>query len=184
MEDTSRGTIVDLLAAHHKRIEAVLADLDATSQGDLKDYFCQLREELVRHEVAEEIVVYPVLRQHASNGNEIADACIAEQSEAEQALADMEDVQEDPTALRSGIEQLRSAVLAHAKHEEHDVFPVLASSVSHDELIEMGRRYERALVAAPTHPHPHAPDTPPGNVILGPVAALVDHLRDAMHRAA
>lgn len=182
--DNNRDRIVDLLAAHHKRIEAILSQLDATPPSDLQDYFCQLREELVRHEVAEEVVVYPVLRERADNGNEVADACIAEQSEAERALAAMESVQQDPDALRPRLEHLRSAVLAHAKHEERDVFALLTASVDENELVEMGRRYERALVAAPTHPHPHAPDSPPGNKILGPIAALADHLRDAMSRAA
>jgi hypothetical protein len=36
---------------------------------------------------------------------------------------------------------------------------------------------------APTHPHPNAPDTPPGNMVLGPVAALADRFRDAMRKA-
>ena len=43
----------------------------------------------------------------------------------------------------------------------------------------MGERYERAKASAPTHPHPHAPNTPPGNVVLGPIAALADRIRDA-----
>ncbi|MHB1585046.1 MAG: NAD-dependent epimerase/dehydratase family protein [Acidimicrobiales bacterium] len=28
-------------------------------------------------------------------------------------------------------------------------------------------------------PHPHAPDTPPGNLLVGPAAALIDRVRDA-----
>jgi Thiamine pyrophosphate enzyme, N-terminal TPP binding domain len=34
--------------------------------------------------------------------------------------------------------------------------------------------------ATPTHPRPRAPDTPPGNRLLGPVAALFDKARDAI----
>jgi hypothetical protein len=32
----------------------------------------------------------------------------------------------------------------------------------------------------PTRPHPHAPDEPPANVALGPVAGALDRLRDAV----
>jgi hypothetical protein len=32
--------------------------------------------------------------------------------------------------------------------------------------------------------HPIAPDTPPGNLALGPIAALLDRARDAMHKMA
>lgn len=56
---------------------------------------------------------------------------------------------------------------------------MLLGAVAVDERVELGRRYVKAKDAAPTHPHPHAPDTPPGNVVLGPVAALVDRVRDA-----
>jgi hypothetical protein len=37
--------------------------------------------------------------------------------------------------------------------------------------------------AAPTQPHPSAPDTPPENLELGLVAASVERVRDAMRSA-
>jgi hypothetical protein len=40
--------------------------------------------------------------------------------------------------------------------------------------------YERAQQTAPTHPHPHAPDTPPGNLIVGSMTAVTDRVRDAL----
>lgn len=33
---------------------------------------------------------------------------------------------------------------------------------------------------APTRPHPSAPDTPPGNKLLGPGVGLVDRARDLL----
>jgi hypothetical protein len=33
-------------------------------------------------------------------------------------------------------------------------------------------------MAAPTHPHPAAPDTPPGNILLGPFVAFMDRVKD------
>ena len=32
--------------------------------------------------------------------------------------------------------------------------------------------------SAPPQPHPKAPDNPPSNKIVGPMAALVDRIRD------
>jgi hypothetical protein len=46
--------------------------------------------------------------------------------------------------------------------------------------VRLGERYKQAKAAAPTHPHPHAPDTPPANVVSGPVTALADRVRDAI----
>jgi hypothetical protein len=37
--------------------------------------------------------------------------------------------------------------------------------------------------AAPTRPHPRAPDTPPGNLVAGAVSAVLDMGKDAMRAA-
>ncbi len=72
-------------------------------------------------------------------------------------------------------------MLAHAEAEESTTFPLLERITTTDERQELGARYQKAKDRAPTHPHPHAPDTPPGNKLLGPVAAIFDRARDAVH---
>jgi hemerythrin superfamily protein len=180
----AEGTsVVDLLLRDHHKVEELLGRLDSTSDNALHPYFDELREELVRHEVAEELIVYPAFRKHVDGGDDIADARIAEQAQAEKMLSQMEKQEDDPVVLRGQLAEFRTMVLLHAKHEESDVFPALESDVPQAELTELGNRYEKALSAAPTHPHPNAPDTPPGNMALGPVAALIDRVRDAMRAA-
>ena len=44
----------------------------------------------------------------------------------------------------------------------------------------LGEAFTKAKDKAPTHPHPHAPDTPPGSVIAGAAAAAVDKVRDKL----
>jgi hypothetical protein len=83
---------------------------------------------------------------------------------------------------RTMVEQLRKSVLEHAQAEEDTVFSRLAGVLDDGRLRELAGRYQRAKSKAPTHPHPHAPDTPPGNMVMGPVAALVDRIRDARRR--
>jgi hemerythrin superfamily protein len=181
----AQGTsVIELLLRDHRKAEHLLEQLDLTTSNDLAEYFCNLREELVRHEVAEELIVYPAFRKIVQGSDPIADSCIAEQAKAEESLASLE--KEDPTSssFRSGLEELRRAVIAHALHEEADVFPSLQRDTDSAELANLGDRYEKALDSAPTHPHPHAPDTPPANRIMGPMAALVDRVRDAMRHAA
>jgi len=168
--------IVSLLTADHRAVEQ-LFETSGTAITRESEEFALLTEELVRHEVAEEVVVYPAITSTA-DGQRIADACLDEQATAEQLLADMEK-QEDPVAFGASLDQLRAAVLAHAAHEERDVFPLLAEADASQQAA-LSARYESAKTKAPTHPHPHTPDTPPGNTILGPVAALADRWRDAM----
>jgi hemerythrin superfamily protein len=177
---TEGKNVIDLLLRDHEKAKNLLNELDSKSDKGLPDYFCNVREELVRHEVAEELIVYPAFRKNVEGGDEIADACIAEQSKAEETLAALENEDMQSGSFRTQLAELRQAVLAHAKHEESAVFPALHTHTDAEQLDELGDRYEKALEAAPTHPHPHAPDTPPGNNVLGPMAALVDRVRDAM----
>ncbi|MER5550505.1 hypothetical protein ABT001_02260 [Streptomyces sp. NPDC002793] len=47
-------------------------------------------------------------------------------------------------------------------------------------LDALGDKIRTAKKTAPTRPHPSAPDTPPGNRLLGPGAGLVDRARDLL----
>jgi hypothetical protein len=46
----------------------------------------------------------------------------------------------------------------------------------------MGRKVESVKKLAPTRPHPSAPDQPPGDKLLGPIAGMFDRLRDAVSK--
>jgi len=174
--------IGELLLADHRAAKALLGRFDHIAPTGRAGYFCEVVTELVRHEVAEEHVVYPVIRR-APGGEQEAKTRIAEQSEAEELLAEMEKLDPSSAEFTTKFTTLRRAVLAHAGAEEASTFPLLEEMEDAESLRALGGRYELAKAKAPTHPHPHAPHTPPGNVILGPVAALFDKARDAVRDA-
>lgn len=170
--------IVTLLVEDHRSVEQRMADFVGTAPDSRAEAFWKLTDELVRHEVAEEVILYPALRS-LPGGDRLADQRITEESEAEAQLARMEKL--DPTSpeFMAEFTDLRAAVLEHAKAEERQVFPLVNEKVSSVRLVDLGERYQKAKHSAPNHPHPHAPDTPPGNKVVGPLAALIDRIRDA-----
>ena len=181
MSMTSSGSdVIQLLEADHRQAEHLLARFDTIAAGERASYFCEVVNELVRHEVAEEVVVYPAIRKDAPGGDAEADARIHEQSEAERLLKEMESMDPQSTQFETSFRHLRDAVLNHAQAEENGAFRLLQQSEDTDARMTLGQRYEKAKQAAPTHPHPHAPDSPPGNVVLGPIAAVFDKARDAI----
>ena len=169
--------IVSLITDDHEAVKRSLSAVTEAQGAERGGAFHQVTELLVRHEVAEEMVVYPAVRR-LDGGPALADARIAEQAEAESKLAELERFRADTSEFATSFSQLQDSVLAHARLEERDVFP-LFDHMSPDERRALGQRYVRARSSAPTHPHPSAPDTPPGNVLAGPVAALFDRIRDA-----
>jgi hemerythrin superfamily protein len=172
--------IIDLLLDDHREAENLLRRFDMVNVEERADYFCQVVHELIRHEVAEELVVYPAVRSDSPGGDEEARKRLREQSEAENLLADMESIDATSQEFAAKFLQLRQAVLEHARAEETGAFALLGEAEDSDMRTALGARYEMAKASAPTHPHPHAPDTPPTNKIIGPIVALADKIRDAV----
>jgi hemerythrin superfamily protein len=183
MTTVQRNDIVQLLEADHRQAESLLTSFENVAANDREQYFSEVVHTLVAHEVAEEVVVYPAIRSDVPNGDAEADARIEEESAAEKLLDSMEDMDTNDPEFAARFHELRSAVLKHAEAEERNVFPLLRTMEGADRRIELGDRYETAKSKAPTHPHPTAPDTPPGNRIVGPIAALFDRARDAAKHA-
>ena len=170
---------VDLLGAQHQEIRELFRQLQQGGEGKAETFDCLVRL-LAVHETAEEEVVYPALRSTGDQGERVAERRIAEESEAKQALSDLEKIGVDGEGFDPQLEQLRSAVLAHAEAEEREVFPLLRGSIDTDKLQSMGKALLMAEKMAPTHPHPHGPDGAIGNMVVGPFVAVVDRVRDAI----
>ncbi len=174
----SHAGLIELLLLDHQKAKMILGDFDGVPPTGRSEAFCEVTHVLIGHEVAEEEVLYPAVRKYLGDG--LADERIAEQAEAERQLADLEKLDSQGDEFLFLFAELRDAVLQHALEEEEKVFPRLAHVLDVDEQVRLGERYKQAKAAAPTHPHPHAPDTPPANVVSGPVTALADRVRDAI----
>lgn len=177
------NSVIDLLLQDHQEVKAAFARFETADRSQWWDMFEDLVNQLVRHEIAEEEIVFPEARKAVPDGDSVVDARIAEQSEAEELLSKMEKGGANDPKFAAHLTQLREAVLAHATSEEKTLFEPMARSVDSERLDKLGNRYEMAKKTAPTHPHPHAPDTPPGNMALGPIAAMADRVRDAIRKA-
>ncbi|HUA95319.1 MAG TPA: hemerythrin domain-containing protein [Acidimicrobiales bacterium] len=178
-----KRTLNELVLDDHKRIEELLDRFDQLPRQRRAEAFRELTEALVQHEVAEEEVVYPAVRKFLVSGDELAGRRIEEQAAAEELLAQMERTVSDDVGFMQLFVNLRDAVTEHAAAEETTVLPDLARTATPDVLLQLGEQYEWAKSAAPTHPHPHLPHVPPGNLALGTVAAVIDRIRDAIRKA-
>jgi hemerythrin superfamily protein len=170
--------LISLLAQDHEAITERFAELGHADPDVRGQLFWELMDQLVRHEVAEEVVVYPALRQEPG-GDAIADARLREESEAEQLLARIEKLDPTTEEFRGAIADLEAAVLDHAQKEEAEVFTLLAANEESGYLALLGQKFKGEKLAAPNHPHPHAPDSALAQKLVGPVAAFIDRMRDA-----
>jgi hemerythrin superfamily protein len=179
MANTTKQEIATvLLQKQHEQVMQLFAEM-IEAQGDArKELFDCLRAMLAVHETAEEIVIYPEVR--GLGRDDVADARIAEEGAAKQALADLEKLGPDGDGFGPKALQLQNAVREHAEAEESTVFSLLDRECSEAHLRELGERIEVAEHLAPTHPHPHGPDSAIGNLLVGPFAKMIDTVRDKL----
>jgi hemerythrin superfamily protein len=180
--DQTNEDVVDLLTAQHQQVKSLFATL-RTARGDAaQEPFDQLRKLLAVHETAEEEVVYPALR--SLGADDIVEARLAEEDQAKEALADLEKMGPTAPGFAGELASFEKAVLAHAEAEETEVFPRLRKGIDQDRRQKMARAVRVAEAVAPTHPHPRAPESAIGNLVVGPFAAIVDRVRDAIREHA
>lgn len=172
--------IIALVAADHRAVRALFDQILDAPPDARAAYWPDLLHSLAVHEVAEELVVFPAVRVISNEYEAVLGARIEEQKEAEQLLVSMEDLDPSSDEFATALRRLHGSVLAHAEAEEREVLPVI---VRHDDALDrptLGARFLAAKRRAPTHPHPGAPHTPPGNVLAGPMLSAFDRLRDHM----
>ena len=69
---------------------------------------------------------------------------------------------------------LMENVRHHVKEEERDLFKQMRASMSKGDLTDLGTALRGARKTAPKRPHPHASDTPPGNLVATAITAPLD----------
>ena len=173
---------VHLLLQDHREVEQLFSQIEAAGGAGPDEAVNEVVRELSIHAVIEEQVLYPAIREKVPGGDELADHAIEEHQQAKELLAQIDRSDGDATERRSLLARLTREVRSHVEEEEAELFPKLQAAFGPEEQQEMGQAMAEAKKMAPTRPHPNAPSTPPGNVVAGAAAAVVDKARDALRR--
>lgn len=128
MSDTVSVDLIDQLFRDHRQLTTMFSEFEQAPPEHTAELWWQLTAALVRHEVAEEEIVYPRVRRSVSNGIRLAGARIKEQAKSEELRVKMEKTSMGDDRFRALLTRLREAVLAHAEKEERLIFEPLGRS--------------------------------------------------------
>jgi hemerythrin-like domain-containing protein len=184
MTETQRD-VVDLLSADHREFDRIFTELEQLMGRGGPDVLQRKRElvdevtiGLVKHSVAEETQVYPKVEKQVDK--EEAEHSKHEHAEAEETMKRLERLDPDDDRFDTEVATLIHEIRHHVEHEESRMFAELRASFSHDELVQMAEKVETVKKLGPTRPHPMTPNEGVVRTVAGPVASLLDHLRDAV----
>jgi hemerythrin superfamily protein len=185
-QTANRTDAVTLLSSDHRTVDRLFSHLETSTPGAQQrgEWIKQVIRELSVHAAIEEQILYPAIRDDVPGGDQLAEEAIDEHQQVKEMLARLEKLDADDGETDAARAGLITHVRQHVQEEERPggLFDQLRSVVDQDRLDQMGEQLEAAKKMAPTHPHPHAPNTPPGNIVGGVGAAVVDKARDAVQR--
>jgi hemerythrin superfamily protein len=184
MTDSQRD-VVDLLTADHREFERIFQQLEglrgATDEASVqrkRELVDEVTIGLVKHSVAEETQVYPRVEKKIDEDE--AEHSKEEHAEAEETMKRLERMDADDPEFDGAVAELVREIRHHAQEEESRMFTELRSTFSRAELVEMAEKVESVKKIAPTRAHPMTPNEAGVRLAVGPVASLLDHLRDAV----
>ncbi len=131
--------------------------------------------ELVRHSVAEEVLVYPKVEEKVSA--EEAEHAREEHAEAKETLQRLEKLDADSPDFDDELATLMKEIRDHIEDEEDQMFAHMRQVLDADELRTLGAG--RGLQEGGPHPaHPKVPNEALPRMAAGPAASLFDRMRD------
>jgi hemerythrin-like domain-containing protein len=182
MADEQRD-VIEILEHDHREVEQMFAELETLrgaateeAQSRRKELADQVTIELVRHSVAEEVLVYPEVERKVSA--EEAEHAREEHAEAEETLQRLEKLDADDPAFDDELATLMAEIRHHIEDEEGRMFAHMRQVMDRDELRKLGGRVEAFKKVAPTRPHPNVPNEALPRMAAGPAASLFDRMRD------
>ena len=177
---TGDQDVVDLLTTDHREVQELVSQIPGADPAQRRDMADTVIAELMRHSVAEEMHVYPAMREHLPDGESRVQHDIDEHQQLVEVMKELEGLDTADPRFLQALGRLETVLRDHVSDEERDQFPLLRAQLTREQLVEMGRKVEAAKKAAPTRPHPSAPHSALFHKVLGPGVGLVDRLRDKL----
>jgi hemerythrin superfamily protein len=187
MSDIHTTDAIEFLLGEHLRFQRAFQEFeDLLNEGDhgrIAEAFRGLRSDLSTHEEAEETIFWPAVRADVPGGEDLVRGRLEEEQTLKELLAQLDDTDVSDSEFPIRARAFMQAVLAHAEQEEQQVFPAVRKALDDNRLTQLGGALRAAKAIVPTRPHPAAPNTPPGNLVAGLVAGVVDRARDVAQAA-
>lgn len=174
---------ITLLKDDHKDLERLFKRFERAGDRafvEKREIVDRIIEGLSLHAAIEEQLFYPVARATVPETDDIALESLEEHHIVKWVLSELADLDPHDERFDAKVTVLIENVRHHVKEEETDFFPKVRGELSRTALNDLGDTMAGMQGLAPTHPHPTAPDTPPGNLVVGIASGVADRVTDTV----
>ena len=177
--ETANGEdIVEVLRLDHAELRALLAAASRAGSVPNEEAWVRLIDTLVRHEVAEELIVYPALLGLPA-GFAVVQSRTADQAAIRERLVSLDRAGFGTTAFAAISGRLGLDLVAHLDREDTQVLPILASRFDADHRAELGHRFVEVGRIEPTLRARHGARLLAGPSVVDSTTALAVWIRDS-----
>lgn len=175
---------ITMLKNDHKAVEQLFKRFEKAGERahvEKRNIVDGIVEALSVHAAIEEQVFYPVVRATVPGAEDQTLESLEEHHIVKWVLSELESMSPEDERFDAKVTVLIENVRHHVEEEEQDLFPMVRKELGRDSLSDLGETLADARLAAPTHPHPRSPDTPPQNLMMGAAAGMADRIGDTVN---
>lgn len=136
--------IFELIKSDHRKVEKLFLEIESTDNiQQIYEYFNQLYRELTIHAQAEELTLYPSLREYEDTDDLLREAT-EEHTEAKELLEELKLLSPNSSDFKVKAGSLKEAVQHHVIEEETEIFDVMRGCMNDEQLEELGEEFSLA----------------------------------------
>jgi len=141
---------IAMLKADHDKVKGLLEDLEATTERGVKtreELFATIKGELTVHEVIEEEIFYPALRDHPKAKDIVLEA-YEEHHVVDMLMGELEslDVADETWGAKALV--MKENIEHHIEEEEGEMFAQARQVFDRQELVDLGARMAERKASA------------------------------------
>ena len=139
-----------LLKDDHDKMRKLLTDLESTTERGVKtreELYSKIKGELTVHEIIEEEIFYPALKDHPKAKDIVLEA-YEEHHVVDTVMAELEALPVDDETWGAKATVMKENVEHHMEEEEGEMFQKARQVFDKDELEELGSRMEQRKTEA------------------------------------
>jgi hemerythrin superfamily protein len=173
-------TIENLILQDHNVIRTVYEKFkSATSREEAEKWRNEFVYEIARHSIAEEVVLYPLMRSYFPDGENLFQTSIKEHHKVKEDLYKAEHADPYSDNFRSKVKDVMDDLIKHIQKEEKEILPMVRKYLNEDQRTKAAKAFSFKKLIVPTRPHTMVPEDPVTiNNILGLLTSPIDKFRD------